>query len=296
MRLFFTAFLLSFQVNVFAQAPGAVSSDTLLLQATVPDSTTLTSGKPKLKTQVVNYLKARIATPPTRELKILGRSALVISGVSAAGAATYAFGDEPLREFMLSNRSKTSEKISGYIEPLGRSKYMIPAASLVYVSGAIARNPKLQRAGLLTVSSLLINDPVTKILKTEFQRRRPDASAENHYFEGGEGGRHHASFPSAHTSTAFTFATSMATVYKDHKWVPPVAYGAATLVGLSRIHDNKHWATDVLAGATVGFITAKTTNFLLNQIEKQLDKKKINIYVLPKVSNGTAGLSLGGSF
>ena len=296
MRLFFTAFLRIFQVNVFAQAPGAVSSDSLLLQATVPDSTTLTSGKPKLKTQVVNYLKARIATPPTRELKILGRSALVISGVSAAGAATYAFGDEPLREFMLSNRSKTSEKISGYIEPLGRSKYMIPAAGLVYVSGAIARNPKLQRAGLLTVSSLLINDPVTKILKTEFQRRRPDASSENHYFEGGEGGRHHASFPSAHTSTAFTFATSMATVYKDHKWVPPVAYGAATLVGLSRIHDNKHWATDVLAGATVGFITAKTTNFLLNQIEKQLDKKKINIYVLPKVSNGTAGLSLGGSF
>ena len=70
--------------------------------------------------------------------------------------------------------------------------------------------------------------------------------------------------------------------------------GAA--VGLSRIHDNKHWATDVLAGAAVGFTTAKLTNIVLTQVDKQLLKKKINIYVLPSVSNGSAGLSFGGSF
>ncbi|MBK0402337.1 phosphatase PAP2 family protein [Adhaeribacter sp. BT258] len=241
------------------------------------------------------FVKAALETPPTRELKILGRSALVISGVSAAGAATYAFGDEPLRDFTLANRSDFTSKVSGYIEPLGRSSRMIVAAGGFYATGLALRNPKLQRAGILTASSLLINDFVTGKLKDEFQRRRPDAADDNHYFEGGEGGRKHQSFPSSHTSTAFTFATSIATVYKDHKWIPPVAYGMATLVGLSRIHDNQHWATDVMAGAAVGFITAKTTNLILKQTEKQLAKRKVNIYLAPRVSTGLLGLSVGGT-
>jgi membrane-associated phospholipid phosphatase len=167
---------------------------------------------------------------------------------------------------------------------------------MVYVSGLMSRNPKLQRTGLLVVSSLMLNDLVTSKLKKEFQRRRPDEANHNFYFEGAEGGRHYASFPSAHTSTAFAFATSVATVFHDHKWVPPVAYSAAALVGLSRIHDNKHWTTDVLAGATVGFVTAKGTNFILKQVEDQLMKRKVNIYVLPNMANGTTGLSFGGSF
>ena len=202
----------------------------------------------------------------------------------------------PLRDFTLANRTHETSEITRYIEPFGNSKYMIPASALVYASGLALRNPNLQRAGLLITSSMLINDYVTKVLKDEFQRRRPDQADHHSYFEGGEGGRHYASFPSSHTSTAFAFATSVATVYKDHKWVPPVAYAGATLVGLSRIHDNKHWATDVMAGAAVGFLTAKATHFLLQQTEKQLEKRNINIYVGPRISAKTGGVNLGLTF
>ncbi len=297
MRIFFTVFLLLIQVQIFAQSPEAVLPDSASLSNLPVSASMQKLGKfAPLVQKSKDFVKARLATPPTRELKILGRSAIVMSAVSAAGVATYAFGDEPLRDFMLSKRTRATEKISGYIEPLGRSQYMIYVSGSIYGAGLVARNPKLQRTGILVASSLLINDMVTGQLKDEFQRHRPNVTDENHYFDGGEGGRHHASFPSSHTSTAFTFATSVATVYKDSKWVPPLAYGTATLVGLSRIHDNKHWATDVLAGATVGFVTAKCTNFILTQVEKQLVKRKINIYVLPNVSSGSAGLSFGGSF
>jgi len=229
------------------------------------------------------------------EVEIARRSILVLGAGASLGFISYHFVDEPLREFSQLHRCAASSRVSALIQPLGRSQYMLPAGGIVYASGLALRNPKLQRTGLLLVSGMLLNDLATSTLKNEFQRRRPDEANHNTYFEGAEGGRHYASFPSSHTSTAFTIATTLATVYKDHRWVPPVAYSMAGLVGLSRIHDNKHWTTDVLAGATVGFVAAKTTNFLLSQAEKELTRKKISIYVLPSMTNGAPGLSLGGS-
>jgi hypothetical protein len=45
--------------------------------------------------------------------------------------------------------------------------------------------------------------------------------------------------------------------YKDKPWVPVFAYSAASLIGISRITENKHWATDVLVGAALGYISGR---------------------------------------
>ena len=45
--------------------------------------------------------------------------------------------------------------------------------------------------------------------------------------------------------------------YKDKPIVPIIAYSAATMIGLSRITENKHWSTDVLVGAALGFLSGK---------------------------------------
>lgn len=288
MKVFFTFVALLLNLSVSAQViPEPQETRFSYSETAFKASDSLSNGAP---------YKLSFRRKHAYGIEIASHSLLVLSAGGCVGFISYHFVDEPVREFTQLHRSEISSEVSSFIQPFGRSKYLIPAGGMVYASGLALRNPKLQRTGLLLVSSLLINDLVTSNLKDEFQRRRPDEANHNTYFEGGEGGRHYASFPSAHTSTAFTFATSIATVYKDHKWVPPVAYGTATLVALSRIHDNKHWTTDVLAGAAVGFAASKTTNFILSQVEKQLAKKKISIYCLPKVGKGTAGLSFGGSF
>jgi membrane-associated phospholipid phosphatase len=74
------------------------------------------------------------------------------------------------------------------------------------------------------------------VLKRAVDRRRPD------------GGRF--SFPSGHTANAFFGATFLHRRY-GWKFGAP-AYLAAVFVGYSRIHSNRHWTTDVLAGAAVG--------------------------------------------
>lgn len=78
-----------------------------------------------------------------------------------------------------------------------------------------------------------------------------------HVLKDAEGNRLNGSFPSGHTTVAFAAATVYALEYKDKPWVPVFAYTAASLIGLSRLTENKHWATDVLAGAALGYLTGR---------------------------------------
>jgi membrane-associated phospholipid phosphatase len=62
-----------------------------------------------------------------------------------------------------------------------------------------------------------------------------------------------SSFPSGHTLAAFSVATVFSERYRRHRWVPWVAYGAAALVGFSRISLQAHFPADVFAGAALGY-------------------------------------------
>jgi hypothetical protein len=45
--------------------------------------------------------------------------------------------------------------------------------------------------------------------------------------------------------------------YKNRPWIRILSYSTASLIGLSRITENKHWASDVLVGAAIGYLTGK---------------------------------------
>ena len=138
---------------------------------------------------------------------------------------------------------------------------------------------------IVWAGSLLVNSAITQQLKVSFHRYRPRSGSAYNRFDWSDGIEENTSFVSGHTSNIFTTATVFATNYKDVKWVPPVAYGLATLVGLSRIYDNAHWASDVMAGAAVGFASAKAMNALYNWVGKR-------IMILPNVSREYASVSM----
>ena len=60
------------------------------------------------------------------------------------------------------------------------------------------------------------------------------------------------SFPSGHALTAFAVATVLAERYHQHRWVPWLGYGLASVAALSRIPDQAHFPSDVFAGAVMG--------------------------------------------
>ena len=80
-------------------------------------------------------------------------------------------------------------------------------------------------------------------------------------FGAGFGSRDHRSFPSGHAVSAFALAAGVA-VEADEAWgeeglyvaVPAVAM--ATVTALSRVVDDQHWLSDVVAGAGLGTLVS----------------------------------------
>lgn len=91
--------------------------------------------------------------------------------------------------------------------------------------------------------ALIATSVLTHTLKFATGRRRPGTSPDRR------------SFPSGHTSTTFATATSLTLAYGWKAGI--VAYPLAVLSGASRVSDDVHWASDVVAGAFLGVIVAR---------------------------------------
>lgn len=93
-------------------------------------------------------------------------------------------------------------------------------------------------------------------LKYSVSRLRPDGSERN-------------SFPSGHTAIAFMTATMLS---KEYGWRSPWytigGYTAASLAGVTRVLNNNHWLTDVVAGAAVGIGSVHLGYFLANRYSR----------------------------
>lgn len=100
----------------------------------------------------------------------------------------------------------------------------------------------LEGATQLTIS-VLAAQGVTEVLKNSVGRYRPNSDL---------AGASYKSFPSGHSAGAFSGAAFLQTRYGAAWGVP--AYAAATFVAASRVHGNRHYPDDVLAGASIGFL------------------------------------------
>ncbi|QOI96505.1 MAG: phosphatase PAP2 family protein [Flammeovirgaceae bacterium] len=82
-----------------------------------------------------------------------------------------------------------------------------------------------------------------------------------------------SSFPSGHTAQAFAAATFMAKEYGYKSvWYSIGAYTVATGVGVMRVMNNRHWASDVLAGAGIGILSTNITYLLHRNIPTKRNK------------------------
>ncbi|GAA4295813.1 hypothetical protein GCM10023183_01980 [Nibribacter koreensis] len=199
--------------------------------------------------------------------------------------------DEPLQKYMQSHRTQPVDLFAKAVEPLGRHRLLLPVSGTVAVVGLALRNANLQKVGFVSMGSLLISGGATGLLKNYVHRYRPSSTNENHFYDWGMEVSDNTSFPSSHTTVAFALATSVSSVYGSKQWVvSPLAYGLATLVGISRINDNAHWATDVMAGAALGYLSAKGSLLLYNLAERKLSKGKSKLTAVPLLGHDTSSV------
>jgi membrane-associated phospholipid phosphatase len=65
------------------------------------------------------------------------------------------------------------------------------------------------------------------------------------------------SFPSGHALMAFSVATVFARRYREHRWVPYLAYAAASAIAFARVTTGAHFPSDVFVGSALGFVIAR---------------------------------------
>ena len=107
------------------------------------------------------------------------------------------------------------------------------------------------------------------------------------------------SFPSGHTQTAFAAAEFLHQEYKDQSiWISIGGYGAATFVGIARVYNNKHWVSDVVAGAGIGILSTKAVYWVYPYLRKTFEKKdkSLQTFIFPEYSNGNLSLTLSKAF
>ncbi|RAU84418.1 phosphatase PAP2 family protein [Pontibacter arcticus] len=108
-------------------------------------------------------------------------------------------------------------------------------------------------------------------------------------------GEDHA-FPSGHTAYAFTIATIVDKEFR-HKspWISVGSYTIASATGAMRILNNKHWFSDVLAGAGVGILSVNTAYWVHAKLTK--GKGLNTTYFTPTLlPNGRMGMAMGVTF
>lgn len=224
------------------------------------------------------FVRARIIQVNQHKNKALKTVALA-AGYTGSDYLCYRIADDEIQGFAQANQNQVVTSFARTYEYVGTGTSSLVITAGVAVTSVIIKDKKLQKTAILLAGGHILNDLVTNQFKITFQRHRPNTGDPYNTFDWRGGPKINASFISAHTSNAFATATAFATVYHDKKWVPAVAYSAASLVGLCRIYNNAHWASDVLGGAAVGFASVKAMNGLYN-----IAKKKFTF--LPQVNNG----------
>ena len=110
---------------------------------------------------------------------------------------------------------------------------------------------------------------------------RPDGSTRN-------------SFPSGHTATAFVGAEILRREYWDvSPWIGISGYAVALGTGFFRMYNNRHWLTDVIAGAGMGILCTEAAYWLYPIITKAFFKKRYrnNIFLSPVVTKESKGVA-----
>lgn len=158
----------------------------------------------------------------------------------------------------------------------------IPAAAVYALDlcGVKAQHSFLDRTIILGMSAVTMA-AVTKGAKMAFKESRPDGNGED-------------AFPSGHTAMSFMCAEFLWQEYRASKpWIGYTGYALAAGVAYLRVHNNRHWVSDVVAGAAVGVLSTKFAYWLYPKLFKEHKRgvKKAVAFGAPYYNGKEAGLN-----
>lgn len=188
-----------------------------------------------------------------------------------------------INKWLPTYREDHSDRVARWVKPLGDFDQVALPLAAFYLYGQATDDQQATQAVLLGIKALIVSNVIGQSLKYVINRRRPSGWGIHHDWGPDSWSDPNRSMPSGHAINVFALATVFSDVYGDRKWVPPVAYGLAALTAASRVHENRHWASDVLVGAGIGYFTARTI------LDRNLPDR---LTVTPMVNGESLGVAL----
>jgi membrane-associated phospholipid phosphatase len=162
--------------------------------------------------------------------------------------------------------------------------YGISSVAAIGLISAAFKKPKGVQTSLLATEALITSAAWVQLIKHLTGREDPSASYTYSKKAGGQWWGPFAqydqdlpvyksvtsfdAFPSGHTAAAFSIATVFASQYENTKAIPIISYSMATLVGVSRLTEHAHWASDVFVGGLIGYVCGKQVVNRFNKIHQ----------------------------
>lgn len=196
------------------------------------------------------------------------------------GIGTTGLGCDLAKRLNVNIRDRLQERAGSKITVDDYTQYA-PFAMLygLKVCGGRSRH----RYGEMTIilgTAYSIMGLTVNVTKSAARVMRPDGSTWN-------------SFPSGHTATVFMGAELLRREYQDvSPWIGVAGYSVAAFTGFMRMYNNRHWLTDVLAGAGIGILSAEAAYWLYPSLRKVFYRSSSlsNTCVSPFVSGQYKGL------
>jgi hypothetical protein len=231
------------------------------------DSATVTKNIP---TNTVNAQKSKFKVKG-----LIIPVTLVAYGLIAQGNNGLAKLDNSTRNSIVSNHPDYKTKIDDFLQ-------FSPALAVYGLNfiGVKGKNNFRDRTIIYAISTI-ISTAIVKPIKHISNVPRPNGSGYN-------------SFPSGHTTTAFAAAEFLRKEYKEVSvWYGVAGYVAAAATGALRVYKNRHWVSDVVAGAGFGILSTKLAYWIYAPIKRKIFKDKtVNAMMMPYYQSGSGGISI----
>jgi hypothetical protein len=178
--------------------------------------------------------------------------------------------DQDLYDRVQQAKNSGTVNASKVFSKFGNGGYLAGFMAALYVSGEAFDSAGLRKTALLSLESFLTTSAVVLTMKTVFGRARPYSGKPSNIFRPFSFSTRYTSLPSGDAAGAFAVAATIAE-RSDVFIVDALAYSLAGLVAFFRVHDQKHWPSDVFIGSALGyFIGKKVSAMNRNSASSQL--------------------------
>lgn len=227
------------------------------------------------------------ATAPSRwdsqDWQNIGWAALAVAGTSIVA-------DAPVRDFM--RRQTPGNSFLNNVENFGQV-WALGVMGGFYAAGLATGSDKSVQVAEDLLSASMISATINQTFKVAVNRYRPRDDQGTVNLQGYTGLNNNSSFPSGHTTEAFTLASVIASSYEDDPWVGYTVYSIAGMVGIARMYLDAHWASDVVASTFIGTWVGKS---VVSHNRSLRGNSKNKVAILPDIAPGYTGVRVVGEF